>query len=876
MEEKSPIRSAMVSRLPKFGGRSSTSGTIPLSNGSSQPTTPTQDGKTTPLGTCPNGVIRTSPFSLKWKRDEKTKTTSLSSPSTPTSTGDGSCEDKTTQIQFSSSGKELKNSSPGTLKMRRSGSLMVAVSTPKVIPKQSLKMSPKVETKLGPSPLNGGPKMGQNGSSIPARPGSESRLVRPRLGSPRSSSQDSLCHSSDSLKNLAMDNMVRSNSFTHFKQIPSPTNQPMTRSFSFNRAVELAKPLANTQLQPPRSSFLKPPQLSNGRVGLGLGTFNGILGGTGGLGGGHGGLKYSRTSPAASSSPNPSATPAPSTPSALKKPLIPSCVLNKTLGSSGGPLGYRLPRPGQAKQKPLLPGLVNRDIKPSTTPEGVIDTESTSEAHSGPHSDSDGSSGTREKREGGNVLRQHSSQGAGEAVEDMSFSSASSLDRGDISEEFLDDFDSMGDILIDGDLPYNGETGSAQNCLRSFLSETMDWGTVDLMGHKDESSMQESQVPLVLSPEGGDVPQGSSLEISPSNSSGGTYMWDEEGLEPLGGPGTHPCDSYDDSELNSMDILNNLDPLGTGELDEDDLMLDVDLPEDGLHGSSEFSEWTRLSAPLLCDDTQDTDRMSHIEHLERGSRQGQRRKQHRWNGPDHFQSDSRVPIFQHYDGFRAPRISPRPVACEVRQDGYMGTLDELTLKHMAQDCSSLKNQLLRLKTLLQLEDAGSPVDVTEGSEDNPTALQLEELMKEVHVLREELRSRDKTIAQLTLQCQQLQQQQQQQKQQHEQMPTQGRQVRCQCNHQRAPTSLRHSDRQLDRRPHQRYDKATQTYWRAPTHAGVLPISLLSPWQAQHQGLTRVSMPQRRQTSNTTAFQPQSQRAPLPGKTNKNSPHRGPQ
>lgn len=34
----------------------------------------------------------------------------------------------------------------------------------------------------------------------------------------------------------------------------------------------------------------------------------------------------------------------------------------------------------------------------------------------------------------------------------------------------------------------------------------------------------------------------------------------------------------------SQDILNNLDPRGTGELDDDDLMLDVDLPEDGLHG----------------------------------------------------------------------------------------------------------------------------------------------------------------------------------------------------------------------------------------------------------------------------------------------------
>uniref|UniRef100_G3P7L9 Coiled-coil serine-rich protein 2a n=1 Tax=Gasterosteus aculeatus TaxID=69293 RepID=G3P7L9_GASAC len=199
-------------------------------------------------------------------------------------------------------------------------------------------------------------------------------------------------------------------------------------------------------------------------------------------------------------------------------------------------------------------------------------------------------------------------------------------------------------------------------------------------------------------------------------------------------------------------------------------------------------------------------------------------------------------------------------------------LDELTLKHMTQDCSSLKSQLLRLKTLLQLEDTESPVP--EEIEDNTTVSQSEELIKEVQLLREELGSRDKTIAQLTLQCQQLQQLQQQQQHQREQMSAQGWPVRCQCHHQRAPSSLRQSDRQMDKRMRHQCDKATQTYWRPPSHGGALPTPLLSPWQAQHQGLTRTSMPQRRQTSNTTAFQPLPQRAPPPGKTSKNSPHRG--
>lgn len=49
-------------------------------------------------------------------------------------------------------------------------------------------------------------------------------------------------------------------------------------------------------------------------------------------------------------------------------------------------------------------------------------------------------------------------------------------------------------------------------------------------------------------------------------------------------------------------------------------------------------------------------------------------------------------------------------------------------------------------------------------------------------------------------------------------PAQGQQFRCHCHHQRAPSSLRQSDRQMDKRMQHHYDKATQTYWRPPSHA----------------------------------------------------------
>ncbi|XP_051935675.1 serine-rich coiled-coil domain-containing protein 2 isoform X2 [Hippocampus zosterae] len=760
MEDKVSTGSAMVSRLPKFGGRSTSGGAGSLTNGSSS-----QDAKT---GACPSGAIRTSPFSLKWRRDEGTAPSSLS---TLTSPGDGGKE-KTRQLPPSA--KEGKSASPGTPIMRRSGPLAVAASSPKAPPKQPLKVPPKDGIKLGQSSLNGAPKADRGDT--------ESRPSRPKLssGSPTSDSRDRLSQSSESLKTLELDKMVRSNSFTHFKQIPSPNSQPMIRSFSFNRAVELAKPLANTQLRPPRSSFLKPPQLGNGRLRLGLGALRVGQGGSGSSGG----VQYSRTTAAASSLPTPAA---PSAPSALKKPLLSTCGLNKLLGNSRASLGFKQPKPAQAKQqKTILPAWVKGAVKPSSVPP-CGDPEP-----GGKDEEADGRCGADQRivdggeKDKSGVLAPSSDEAVADGQEDMSLSSASSLGQGNTSEDFLDDLDSLGDVFSDGD-PHDNKK------INSVLNETNDW---EPAGHDEESPMQDSQGALVKSPETGDVCQASSLELSPSNSSGGTYMWDEEGLEPLSGPGTYLCDPYDDSELNSMDILNNLHGPGVEEVDDDDLMLDVDLPEDGLH---------------------DFDRMSN--GVSGPRRQGQRRRHHRWNGADHSPNDGRSPFSHHYDSLKSSRMSLPAAPSEARRQGRAPAPvhDELSLEHMSQDCTLVKNQLLRLKNLLQLEDPDSPADVAGeiGSKTNSVS-QFEELLKEVHMLREELRSRDKTIVQLTLQCQQLQQHQR------EQVLARERQVRCRCQQQRAPSLLRQPADKLPQRP---CDKATQTHWRPPTHALQIPFNL---------------------------------------------------
>ncbi|XP_042565553.1 serine-rich coiled-coil domain-containing protein 2 isoform X1 [Clupea harengus] len=771
MEEKASSKPSMVSRLPKFGARPSGGTTAPVANGSAH-VTPGSEGKSEPPGK-PNGLVRASSFSLKWRKEN-------GGPVSPQSPEQGSAAGEKVEgrgaLQASPGPREIKKPATPCTKARRFGT-PVTISSPKAIPKQASKrnQSPKPTprqspTSHPPSPQSNGPKPTQNGAGGVGSSSGSNRvpgLLRPRASSmsPRSSSRDSLSQSSDSLKTLALsssDSMVRSQSFTHFKQLPSPTSEPITRSFSFNRAVELAKPLANTQLRTP---ILRPPLvLTNGRT-SGLQQF------------GKGGF-HERTSAGTPGGLGGCSTP----PSALRKPLLPNCVLTKPSG-----LAYRLTRPaGNKPQRPLLAGrtvgegkaeegkgdetATNSDASPLTSPELSVDSEKVL----GPDDPSEDPSCRREKD-----LRLPCH---GEVLEDMSLSSASSLERNDTSEEFLDDFDNQGDQSHDS-MPDNRQrlAASSQARLRSFLSETIDW-----TAGKADYGVQSSCAPLAGSPEP-EVPPGSSLELSPSNSSGGTYMWDEEGMEPIG-HNSHCCSTYD-SEGICGDILSNLDPLESCDLEDDDLMLDVDLSED---------------APLCSD----ADGMAHFERSDRGGRQGHwRRRQHRLTGPDHFHNDNR-PVA--YDGVcrMGPRALQQPA---VRGDSHTVALDEITLKHMAQDCTFVKNQLLKLKTLLQLEDGAAIPESPESSEDS-SALQLQELMREVQELREELRCRDRTIAQLTQQ-QHLHKQQQHQHQHQHQHQTAA--VRCHCQ-QRAAVS------RGERRTH--YDKSTQTPWRGPAPPVLQPSS----------------------------------------------------
>lgn len=274
----------------------------------------------------------------------------------------------------------------------------------------------------------------------------------------------------------------------------------------------------------------------------------------------------------------------PPTPSALKKPLLPSGALTKSLGSPAASFGYRLTRPGQVKpeQKPLTPGKVRGKGAPAVSEGGAalaVDIHPADRTDL--KSDRDGSAADVEKTDGeAGRLSPGCGLAAGEPLEEMSFSSASSLDRGDAGEELLDDFYSTEDALSDGDLPDSGDTHTPTQSLHRVHSRALDWDNMGLegkknlsslsvsffvlfcellsllhmfcAGYKEESPMEDSQGQLFMSPNLSEVLQTSSVELSPSNSSGGTYMWDEDGLEPFLGTGTHQCGSYDNSELNSM------------------------------------------------------------------------------------------------------------------------------------------------------------------------------------------------------------------------------------------------------------------------------------------------------------------------------------
>ncbi|XP_051769556.1 serine-rich coiled-coil domain-containing protein 2 isoform X2 [Ctenopharyngodon idella] len=747
MERNAVKQLSMVSRLPKFASQTSGTTMTPLPQGSALPVS-SLESKSGPIGRH-NSSTRVQ--SLNWRKGEEDSGNKVQQ---------SGRLDEESSVPIDSQMVTEKPSPAAAVKCK--STIPTAQSSyPRSIPQPSKTIS-RMTTPKRPStgnPLNGIATLngvsGGNGHYGSSGPGLGHVSQQRTLQSKRSLSND--IAKSASKESL----IVRSQSFTHFKKAACPTNPPMTRSFSFNKATELAQELPKPLAQSPvaRSPLIQPnPVLYEGKVG-----------------------KYEIARPSVTTS-------VPLLPTTtIKKSLLPSFSVKKP-----SVLSYRLTRPTLTKHlRPVVSGTVQKEAELS---KNIQDPTPIAETSSEPSSTNE-SIETSPNETSFEVKEVEDILGPSmEVLEDMSLSSSSSVENNDTSEEYMDDFDNLGNggealflpVLNEGfdhlglctddsTLITKCNEESSMTNLHTFLSETVDWAGMGLTAGKDDFVHETSPTD--------DFPHGSSLDLSPSDSSGGTYMWDEEGMEALGGSG-HPCGSFG-SDLNSMDILNNLENVESCDLEEDDLMLDLDLSEDTSFHS-------------------DTDGISPYECSEKEGWPIQRRRQQHWG-----RRENRADILQSFDGFRGQGLE-RSMSDHV-------TLDELTLKLMVQDCSSVKEQLLQLKTLLQMETdcsvgetfgAYTPQSTDQSLLDQKVAL----LLKEVQELRNELRSKDRMIAELS-----------------QQLSSPVEDMQCHC--------LQGSEANKESAEHQ--DKDTQTL---RPHNGMLLAPILSSWQHSQRGSVQPCAP----------------------------------
>ncbi|XP_053709930.1 serine-rich coiled-coil domain-containing protein 2-like isoform X2 [Synchiropus splendidus] len=410
-------------------------------------------------------------------------------------------------------------------------------------------------------------------------------------------------------------------------------------------------------------------------------------------------------------------------PNTLKKALLPTLVsAPKTNGIS-----YKLSRPSLNKPRPLrATSHGDQEVNKSQT----LSTEASTETGAVSLDDTE-SSGTS------TVPESHLDVSVVGDCRDMSLSSTSSLEQPETSPDLQDDLDQLGnDVALflstkneeedsgldrsstrfdDDKLSVNGVTMATG---LSFLDDGLDWTDTSGTGETGVNPLSS----LRRSSQDEQDQAGSSLDLSPSDScgSGGTYMWDEEGLEPLGGATnatSHHIGSFD-SDINSIEMMTGLD---SADLEEDDLMLDTDLlEEDSLttdgDGMTHMAEWRRRQLCWTQDVTNDN------------------------------QCEKKDPVLEEdlILNLQPPRYT------NLSTGSGLG----LDVEELVEDCSSICCQLEYLKELLlQEKNAEEKVLTPDALIPGPTETtqaQVESLQQEVLQLKEELRSRDRTISQLMM------------------------------------------------------------------------------------------------------------------------------
>ncbi|XP_059981849.1 serine-rich coiled-coil domain-containing protein 2 isoform X2 [Lagenorhynchus albirostris] len=850
MEEKTQIKTFLGSKLPKYGTKPVRSTLQPMPNGKPVNLLGTSESSNAKSYIKNNGSDCSLSHSFNWRTANKYQF-SAQSPEEPNGTQSSHDKEIDPEKHAPAQGMFDKNGMKGGLKsISLLTSKLAKTSTTFVSSAEELNQ----KSLSGPSNLGKftkGTLLGRTSYASVSAPKSQlngfygnrsaGSIQRPRANScaTRSSSGESLAQSLDNMKSLACEKMVRSQSFSHSIQNSFLPPSSITRSHSFNRAADLTKPYQNQQLPirvPLRSSMLarnsRQSEVLNGNE--------------------H--LRYGFNRPYAAG--------------------------GKKLALPNGPgvtstLGYRMVHPSLLKSgRSPFSGTITVDGNKNSPADTCIEEDAALVAKDrAKDKDQELIENDSYITENDQTMKHDTKiRYLGDDVDDISLSSLSSSDKNDLSEDFSDDFidieDSNRTRVTPEEISLKEEKceneppkdifDSPKENEKSF-SKTDEWIDISV-SDRSECSKHASGNNLI-SPDT-DYRAGSSFELSPSDSSDGTYMWDEEGLEPIGN--VHPVGSYESSEMNSIDILNNLESC---DLEDDDLMLDVDLPED---------------APL---ENVECDNMNRFDRSDRNVRQSQegfwKRPPQRWSGQEHYHL-SHPDHYHHYGKSDLSRGSPYRESPLGHFESYGGTpffqaqkmfvdvpentviLDEMTLRHMVQDCTAVKTQLLKLKRLLhQHDESGSLHDVqlslssSPEPEDGDQIYKNEDLLNEIKQLKDEIKKKDEKIQLLEHQLA----------------------TRCNC----------HQKSKEEKRTYA--DKYTQTPWRRIPGGYSAPS--FSPWQGSFQGIPRTVPPHRRQSesvsltpillwlpihaSSTTAFQQPSQtHRPRPGKTSKATTYRGPQ
>nr|XP_013811375.1 PREDICTED: serine-rich coiled-coil domain-containing protein 2 isoform X2 [Apteryx mantelli mantelli] len=749
MEEKNQIRTSLVSRLPKYGTKTLGSVLQPMPNGTAVSLSGNNGDKNFSKH---NGTVRMSSFSFNWRKSNKYQ---LCDQNGRESNSNHNCNEKLIDSEKypqsqGALGKDVLrvglNSTASVASKTAKETNMFVSSTEELNPKSLPGLSSSAKftkgTLSGRTSCSGlsAPKSHLNGF-YGNRPVVGLQRSRANSSATRTSSGESLAQSTDNSKTFSCEKMVRSQSFSH--SIPNsflPTSS-LTRSHSFNKAVDLTKPYQSQNLAvrtSQRSTLLS----RNARQ---LDVPNG-----------NEPTKYGFTRPYAGIS----------APCSKKPPL--------SNGSGSAPsFGYRLSRPSLLKPtRQRFAGNIIVDDSRSTTPDTctVENSEISTNVNRAIEKNSIRESDTQ-RIESGEGLHESTGKHGPKVMcmsddgDEISISSLSSSEKNDLSEDFSDDFIDLEDP--NRTIQIQQQEGSVQElehgnvtAIEPFTSLKESGGShcnpddwLDIrVSVDDNSESTKHTTENMISPDM-NYRAGSSFELSPSDSSDGTYMWDEEGLEPIGS--VHPCGSYESSEMNSIDILNNLDSC---DLDDDDLMLDVDLPEDPPHDNEECENMSRY-------DRQDRNARQHPEGF------WKRAPQQRWNTQDHYHlgntdhyihgkndlnrgSNYLESPIGHFESYGAPNFYQAPRQLVGLPENTV-MLDEMTLRHMVQDCTAVKTQLLKLKRLLHqndenvsLQDISLSIPSSPELEEAEPTFKTEDLLNEIRQLKDELKKKDETINRL--------------------------------------------------------------------------------------------------------------------------------